>query len=147
MTIPWRALLVSMVGLLASCATEGKVASTYDAAGYVGGMWGKHDRALEGYREVVAIRPDLPEGHYNEGVALANLGRWDEALAAFRRASALKPGLVQAHLGAGVALAKLGRASEADAELRLAGRPGSAATVSMRDVPYCAHYHRLPNGC
>ena len=146
MKIPWRVTLVAFMGVLGACANEGKVATTYDAAGYVGGMWGKHDRALEGFREVVAMRPNLPEGHYNEGVALANLGRWSEALAAFRKATALKPGLVQAHLGAGVALARLGRTDEASAEFRSAGRP-DGAPVSLRDVPYCMHYHKLPNGC
>ena len=140
-------VLVGAALLPWGCVNEGRVAVAYDAAGYVGAFMGQHESALKGFREVDQMKPDLPAGHYNEGVALANLGRWAEALAAFRKATALEPRLARAHLGAGVALMKLGRGDQAADEFRLAGRSDAGGAVTLRDVPYCTHYHLLPDGC
>ena len=51
---------------------------------------------------------DVPEAHYNLGVALEAQGRLDEARAEYERARALKPGLRQAAVNLGVLLEKAG---------------------------------------
>jgi Flp pilus assembly protein TadD len=136
----------------AGCASllysEQKVAVEYDAAGFVGAFTANHAAALDGFQRVTRMRPGLAEGHYNVGVALANLGRWDEALAAFRRAAELKPALARAHLGVGLALDRLDRHDEALVAYRAAGRTDATSeTIRLADLGYCTHYHRLPDGC
>jgi tetratricopeptide (TPR) repeat protein len=59
---------------------------------------GRLDEAAAGYRRSLAMRPNLPEAHYNLGLVLARLGRIDEAIVCQRRALALHPALAEAHV-------------------------------------------------
>jgi Ca-activated chloride channel family protein len=52
---------------------------------------GKYQKAEEAFSTV-----DTPEGHYNRGNALANLGRYEEALASYQTALTQQPHLVDA---------------------------------------------------
>ncbi|HYD42814.1 MAG TPA: adventurous gliding motility TPR repeat lipoprotein GltE [Anaeromyxobacter sp.] len=59
------------------------------------------------WREVLTAA-DIPEAHFNLGVALEAQGRTDEARAEYERARALKPALRQAAVNLGVLLEKSG---------------------------------------
>jgi Flp pilus assembly protein TadD len=59
------------------------------------------------WRAVLEVA-EVPEAHYNLGVALEGQGRLDEARAEYERARALKPGLRQAAVNLGVLLEKQG---------------------------------------
>lgn len=63
---------------------------------------------LERRWRAVLEAADVPEAHYNLGVALEAQGRTDEARAEYERARALKPGLRQASVNLGVLLEKAG---------------------------------------
>ena len=63
---------------------------------------------LERRWRAVLEAADVPEAHYNLGVALEAQGRADEARAEYERARALKPGLRQASVNLGVLLEKAG---------------------------------------
>jgi protein O-GlcNAc transferase len=53
--------------------------------------FGRREEAAEAYRQAVAIRPDLGEGHLNLGTALFYLKRPAEAAPVLRRALELRP--------------------------------------------------------
>lgn len=63
---------------------------------------------LERRWRAVLEATDVPEAHFNLGVALEAQGRLDEARAEYERARALKPGLRQAAVNLGVLLEKAG---------------------------------------
>jgi tetratricopeptide (TPR) repeat protein len=50
---------------------------------------GRHDEAVHGMRSAVALRPEVPNGHYNLGVVCTAAGRHAEALPSLRRAQQL----------------------------------------------------------
>ena len=52
---------------------------------------GQHERAAEAFRELLAIDPSLPYGHFGLGQSLKQLGRQDEARTHLRLAVALAP--------------------------------------------------------
>ena len=56
--------------------------------------------ALDRYRRVLNLAPDLAEAHYGWGAAALQLGRHSEAMEALRRALVLKPGFVEAEAAA-----------------------------------------------
>ena len=52
---------------------------------------GQHEHAAEAFRELLAIDPSLPYGHFGLGQSLKQLGRLDEARTHLRLAVALAP--------------------------------------------------------
>ena len=50
---------------------------------------GRHDEAIAGMRRAIALRPEVPNGHYNLGVLCTAAGRHAEALPSLRRAHEL----------------------------------------------------------
>src|SRR5215471_13828787 len=56
------------------------------------------------YRQVLAVQPNLAEGHFRLGDALMGQGKLDEAVAAYRRAIGIRPDLAEAHSNLGNAL-------------------------------------------
>jgi tetratricopeptide (TPR) repeat protein len=79
---------------------------------------GRVAEALAGFEKAAALAPNLPQAHYNLGVAYTNHGRGDDALRAFQRAVSLAPGFAEAHANLGAALTEQGRLEEAVAALR-----------------------------
>jgi predicted O-linked N-acetylglucosamine transferase (SPINDLY family) len=53
---------------------------------------GDPEGAAKAFREVIALRPDLPQAHFNLARALDRLGRAGDAAAAYERTLALDPG-------------------------------------------------------
>ncbi len=74
---------------------------------------GLFGRAEASFRRCVVLRPRFPDGHYNLGNALAELGRLDEAVVAYREAVRLKPSYTKAHYNLGNALKRQNRLTEA----------------------------------
>jgi len=74
------------------------------------------------YRQVLAVQPNLAEGHYNLGNALTAQGKLDEAIAAYRQAIGIKPDFAEAHSNLGFHLAAQGKPDDAIAAYRQAIR-------------------------
>jgi Flp pilus assembly protein TadD len=88
--------------------------------------------AIAIYKQIVALKPDLPGAQNNLGVALASCDHHDEAAAAFRRAIALDANNWDVHINLGQALWQLGRfkASEEIFRRAIAIRPDNAEAYS-----------------
>jgi tetratricopeptide (TPR) repeat protein len=93
---------------------------------------GRLSEAIEVYRKLLALRPDLAEVYCNLGSALQSQGKLDEAVAQFERATTLKPQLFQAHNSLGDIFRQQGKLDEAVARYRqaIALRPNFAETYS-----------------
>jgi len=89
---------------------------------------GRADAALTCFQKAAAIAPQLPQAHYNLGVAFGQAGRNDDALKSFQKAASLAPGFAEAHANLGTALLEAGRLEEAVAALQKAAKlaPGMA---------------------
>ena len=74
---------------------------------------GRIDEAIECHRRIVALRPEIPEAHFNLGNAYKDHGRIEEAIASFQQALALEPDFPAAHTNLGSALLQQGRQREA----------------------------------
>jgi tetratricopeptide (TPR) repeat protein len=78
---------------------------------------GDYAKAVDLYRRLVKISPEVPAGWINLGVALINLGKYREAADSLREARALDPGNRQIAFALSLALYKNGDFSEAAGEL------------------------------
>jgi tetratricopeptide (TPR) repeat protein len=52
--------------------------------------------AIEHLEQALRIKPDLPEAHYNLGIALEKAGRVPEAIQHYKQALRIKPDFTQA---------------------------------------------------
>jgi Tfp pilus assembly protein PilF len=111
------------------------VASTpADAAAYynLGLNWqrqGQHERAVEAYRQALALKPDYAEALNNLGNTLTSLRRFADAEGAFRQALAIRPGYARAWFNLAWLLEEQGKDAAAEAGYRhaVAARPDYAA--------------------
>ena len=76
---------------------------------------GDYDGAVAKYRDLVRLRPDVPEVHANLGAALVHLGRFDEAISEYENALAGSdhPAI---RLNLALAYYKVGRIRDASAQ-------------------------------
>jgi tetratricopeptide (TPR) repeat protein len=58
---------------------------------------GEHERAVELYRELIAVTPRDPDLHLSLAHALKTMGRREEAIASYRRAEECRPGFGDAY--------------------------------------------------
>jgi len=88
--------------------------------------------AITAYRQILSLKPGIPEVHNNLGLALAASGRLEEAVQAYRRATKIKPDNPETLCNWGFALAQLERCGEAEAKFRraIALSPGFAAAYN-----------------
>jgi len=70
-------------------------------------------QALQTFKKVCQLQPDLAEAWSNKGLALTNMRRSLEALEAYEKAISLKPDLAEAWSNKGVALMNMRRYHEA----------------------------------
>lgn len=91
-------------------------------------------QAVEQFRTALTYQPDLPEAHYNLGLAYIRLGDQEQAIRAFREAVRYRPSYVDAHYSLGEVLLKTGHTAEARfAFERVVGlAPDSDMAVSSR---------------
>jgi uncharacterized protein (TIGR03032 family) len=66
----------------------------------------EYDRAIEGYRAVLAERPDHRAAHFQLGLALTDAERWDEAITELTAVVAAQPRNAEAHNSLGLAWAR-----------------------------------------
>ena len=76
------------------------------------------DEAMREFQEVIHLKPDYAEAHYNLGIILFRKGQTDEAIRQFQEALRLKPDYADARRNLDVVLATKAHASPA---------PGAAA--------------------
>jgi len=81
--------------------------------GYQAQEAGKHEQAVQAYREAIRLRPDDALAWYNLGLAYEWLRRYQEAVQAYREAIRLKPDDASAWNSLGNALDELGQYQEA----------------------------------
>ena len=74
---------------------------------------GDYEAAVQKYRQLVALRPDVPEIHANLGAALVHLGRFDDAIAQYETALAARPDQMQIRMNLALAYYKAGRIGQA----------------------------------
>jgi predicted O-linked N-acetylglucosamine transferase (SPINDLY family) len=74
---------------------------------------GRIDEAIERYRGILDLRPEVAEAHFNLGNAYREQGRIDEGIASFRQALALEPDFPAAHVNLGSVQLHQGRQREA----------------------------------
>jgi tetratricopeptide (TPR) repeat protein len=60
--------------------------------------------AIQCFQEVLRLRPDYAEVHYNLGLVFASVGRFDDAIACYHQAIHWKPDYVEAYTNLGIAL-------------------------------------------
>lgn len=75
---------------------------------------GQLHKAIEIYRQILRVKPDIPEVHGNLGSALKQQGKLDEAALCYRRALALKPEFAEMHFNLGNVLFVQDRLAEAE---------------------------------
>lgn len=107
--------------------------------------------------EIIRVRPDLPEAHFNLGWTRLRLGRFDAAVDALREGLARRPTDAAGHHLHGLALRELGRFGEAEQAYLEALRhdPTHAATYLNLGILYeifvgkradaLNHYRRYQN--
>jgi tetratricopeptide (TPR) repeat protein len=80
--------------------------------GYREGEAGKHEQAVQAFREAIRLKPDYADAWYNLGVANRESGQYQEAVQACREAIRLKPDDAEAWYNLGVAYARQGNRSK-----------------------------------
>ncbi len=79
---------------------------------------GHFEYAVAALREVLAIKPGLPEAHVNMGYALLGMGNSSAAAGHFERASDLRPSLYNAYYGLALAERDNGNQTQALAAMQ-----------------------------
>ena len=74
---------------------------------------GAFERAVQGYRQILRLKPDFPQAWNNLGAALKDLGQTDEAGDAYRQAMVFRPDYADALSNLGEVLERSGRADDA----------------------------------
>ena len=73
---------------------------THVRSGWVLSRLGRHEEAVESYRDALALEPESAMAHASMGDALLRLERYEEALESFERALAADPSFEPARAGA-----------------------------------------------
>ena len=74
---------------------------------------GKHEEAIESYKQALRIKPDLAEAHNNLGLAYVKSGNYQEAIESLKQALLIAPDYAGVHMNLGIAYRKLGMYQEA----------------------------------
>ena len=77
------------------------------------GTSGKHQEAIEAFKQAIRINPDYAEIHYNLGVAHGKSGMYKEAIEAYKQAIRINPDYSDAHTNLGVSYGRKGMYKEA----------------------------------
>jgi len=81
--------------------------------GHLEGEAGKHEQAVQAYREAIRLKPDLADAWYNLGIAYRKVGQYQQAVQAYREAIRLRPDDAEAWNNLGIAYDQLGQLQEA----------------------------------
>ncbi len=58
---------------------------------------GKHQEAIEAFKQAIRVNPDYAEAHYNLGTIYGKLGKYQEAIDAFKQVIRIEPDNVNTH--------------------------------------------------
>ena len=83
------------------------------------GELGRHQEAIEAFRQAIKINPYYAKAHNNLGAAYGRLGRYQEAIEAFRQAIKINPDYAEAHLFLGYAYLAIGNKNSALTEYNI----------------------------
>ena len=72
-----------------------------------------YEKAIEGCKKAIEIKPDMHEAWYNLGVAYNKIDKLNEAIEAYKKAIEIKPDMHEAWCNLGVAYNKQGKLNEA----------------------------------
>ena len=94
---------------------------------------GRHQEAIEAYKQVVRINPQSAEALHDLGLGYSSAGQWQEAMDSFKKAVSIKPNLAQAHYGLAAAYLNLGNRAAAIEEYEVLRRldPNLASKLSQ----------------
>ena len=67
----------------------------------------KYDEAIKCFQNAIKINPYIPEGYYNLGNSLLEMGRYEKSIKYFQKAIKIKPNYIKAHLNLGNVYVKL----------------------------------------
>ncbi len=97
-----------------------------------------YERAIEGYDQAIALKPDLALAYNNRGVAYGNQGNYERAIEDFDQAIELQPDAA-AYSNRGAAYCNLGNYEQAieDFDQAIALQPDYAGAYSNRGAAYC----------
>lgn len=73
----------------------------------------RHDKAAEGWAEVIEIEPYYAEGHFNLGVATAKMQQYEQSMQHFEKTVELNPYFIKGYFAMGNSLIQLNRNEEA----------------------------------
>ena len=90
-----------------------KNAEKHNSRGVTYSISGKHQEAIEAFKEAIKINPDYPKAYYNLGFALGKSGMHKEATEAYKQAIRINPNYYDAYLNLGAAYGNSGMYKEA----------------------------------
>ena len=85
----------------------------YNNLGVTYDKLGRHQEAMESYKQAIRIKPDYADAHFNLGNAYGKHGRYQDAIESYKQAIRIKPDFAMAHFNLGNAYDKLGHHQEA----------------------------------
>ena len=81
--------------------------------GVASGESGKHQEAIESYKQAIRIDPDYADAHFGLGNAYGKSGKYQEAIESFKQAISTDPDNADAHYNLGNAYGESGKHQEA----------------------------------
>lgn len=115
---------------------DSQVAAHFQAA-QVATAAGNAERAIQEYREVLRLKPDLLEARVNLGLNYYMAGQYREATLELERARQVKPDLIPTNLFLGMTYQKLGVPAKAIPPLQTVVRQDSANRDALRTLAAC----------
>lgn len=98
--------------------------------------------AIEGYKAVLAARPNDIDALGNMGIAFQSLGRREDAVHVYRQAALVDPNAVNVRINLGIALLGLGRNHEAESSLREAISINENDAIAHANLGLALHAQR-----
>ncbi len=97
------AIFAVSVSILAgqNIAQESRDAQSYFNKGVAHQQAGRHQEAIEAYKQAIKIQPDALSAYLNLGLVYGALGRYEEAIEATKTVIQLKPDIADAHFQLG----------------------------------------------
>lgn len=123
------------------CAADKRDADAWFLLGAINGQLGDPKEAERCFNQVIALRPDNPQTHYNLGIALRDQSRLPEAVDCFRKAIRFKSDYLEAYNSLGHVLLSLGDSQMAASAFRKVAqaRPGAPEVhVNLANALYNA---------
>ena len=117
---------VKLIGRAIALTKQKPLASHHNNIGLAFLDLGQTNRAIDHFKDALALKPDYAAAHYNLGNSFKAQGKLDEAAARFRRAAELKPDYAEAHNNLGSVLREQEKLDEAaiSYERAIAANPG-----------------------